>query len=622
MKQLLLLILPLSLINITNLNAQSPIQDGAPTSQISTISAVNDAKHFIISIPTDTTTINMVDLYNASYFYTINGDRIQINGIVRSTNEVLAQGISSTLTVPSNAATLAVMLITTSDTYFDNTNNATEQTLLNVYNGLVSQFNPPVTPTTETPINAINFIDNESINLDDGTIISNDLDAMRTDLINISNAPANWQWQNPHQSYSSPENGRYYATVFYDSNKDYIGTALHLANDIIENSSNLFPNHAYESLLSQADYMIIVGANSLSADFLDPYANVYGQTSTFAQFSDNTIDTSSYQITFSNTLGTTQFSDSIYVTAGDSLTNLVNQYSSGVYLDYLAREGYEFTGWNAPSTMPSNNTTVTPIWNQLTSYTVTFEDYDGTPLGTDTVFEGQPASAPVIPTRTGYTFTGWQPPIADIQGNITTVAQYTANTYLVTWNSDDVEVQATQLPHGSTILSHAPFVTYEGYAFQGWAIDPSTTLVTSGQIITGPLSLTAIWVETPTYTVTWRDVSFNTLKIEYVQESGLATAPTYDPGSGFVLTGWSPDSTQPIIENTIFIAQVETAPAPPSIPGDYNPISDLFGGVIGASVGAIMTLGTIDLYGIQLSAIIYLFVSMSLGLWILKAVRG
>jgi hypothetical protein len=126
-----------------------------------------------------------------------------------------------------------------------------------------------------------------------------------------------------------------------------------------------------------------------------------------------------------------------------------------------------------------------------------------------------------------------------------------------------------------------------------------------------------------TYTVTWRDPSFNTLKIEYVAENGIAIPPTYDPGSGLILTGWTPDPTQPITANTQFIATVTTAPTPPpTIPTNYSPIADLFGGVIGASIGAIMTLGTIELYGITLNSLIFLFVSMSLGLWILKAIRG
>ena len=41
------------------------------------------------------------------------------------------------------------------------------------------------------------------------------------------------------------------------------------------------------------------------------------------------------------------------------------------------------------------------------SLTVTFNDYDGTTIDTSTVLEGNDATPPADPTRTGYTFTGW-----------------------------------------------------------------------------------------------------------------------------------------------------------------------------------------------------------------------
>ena len=290
----------------------------------------------------------------------------------------------------------------------------------------------------------------------------------------------------------------------------------------------------------------------------------------------------------------------------------------------LGREGYSFSGFTGDSTITTELTVFqrTAQYTELTFYDVTFLDWDNSLIGTVTVQQGETAVPPYIPTRTGYTFSSWLPPVANVQGDITTVAQYTANTYLVTWNSDDVEILANQVAHDVNVLSQAPAITKENHNLVGWTIDPTETLLTSGQVVTGPLSLTAVWEPVPTYTVTWRDTDFSTLKIEYVIESGLAVAPVYSAGSGLQLVGWTPDPTQPITENTTFIAVVEQIPTTPTLPSDYSPISDLFGGVIGASIGAVMTLGTIDLYGIQLSSIIYLFVSMSLGLWILKAIRG
>jgi uncharacterized repeat protein (TIGR02543 family) len=53
---------------------------------------------------------------------------------------------------------------------------------------------------------------------------------------------------------------------------------------------------------------------------------------------------------------------------------------------------------------------VLKLYYRINTYTVTFEDYDGTVIETETVEYGSDASAPAHPTREGYTFTGWDKP--------------------------------------------------------------------------------------------------------------------------------------------------------------------------------------------------------------------
>ena len=65
--------------------------------------------------------------------------------------------------------------------------------------------------------------------------------------------------------------------------------------------------------------------------------------------------------------------------------------------------------------------------NVSRSYTVTFKDYNGTVLSTQTVFKGQSAKAPKDPTRTGYTFTGWDKTYSKITGDTVITAQYKKN---------------------------------------------------------------------------------------------------------------------------------------------------------------------------------------------------
>ena len=91
------------------------------------------------------------------------------------------------------------------------------------------------------------------------------------------------------------------------------------------------------------------------------------------------------------------------------------------------REGYEFTGWDIDFSNVTSNLNVTAQYS-IKSYTVTFKDWDGTTLKTETVKHGSNATAPTNPTREGYTFTGWLPAKFNyIIEDLTVTAQYTIN---------------------------------------------------------------------------------------------------------------------------------------------------------------------------------------------------
>lgn len=58
-------------------------------------------------------------------------------------------------------------------------------------------------------------------------------------------------------------------------------------------------------------------------------------------------------------------------------------------------------------------------------YTVTFKDWDGTVLKTESVASGKAATAPADPTRAGYTFSGWDKAFDNITGDLEVNATYT-----------------------------------------------------------------------------------------------------------------------------------------------------------------------------------------------------
>ena len=120
---------------------------------------------------------------------------------------------------------------------------------------------------------------------------------------------------------------------------------------------------------------------------------------------------------------------------GTSIKSITNSYGTKITIpENPTRTGYTFTGWDKeiPSTMPAENITITAQW-QINQYTITFEDGDTT-IATITQDYGTAISAPADPTKTGHTFEGWSQSIPATMPaeNLTIDATWTINTYNVT----------------------------------------------------------------------------------------------------------------------------------------------------------------------------------------------
>ena len=87
-----------------------------------------------------------------------------------------------------------------------------------------------------------------------------------------------------------------------------------------------------------------------------------------------------------------------------------------------SREGYEFIGWDKTFSNITSDLTVTAQYRKV--YVVTFKDWDGTVLKTQTVYEGESATAPESPNREGYEFIGWDIDFDNIVADLTVIAQY------------------------------------------------------------------------------------------------------------------------------------------------------------------------------------------------------
>ena len=190
------------------------------------------------------------------------------------------------------------------------------------------------------------------------------------------------------------------------------------------------------------------------------------------------------------------------------------------------------------------------------TYTVTFVDWNGTVLKTQTIEEGSSATAPTNPTRDGYEFTGWDKDFSNITANVTITAQYSIKTYTVTFKDDDGTTLKTQtVNHGSNATAPSN-PSKEGYTFIGWNV--------SFDNITSDLTVTAQYIkneepETPEGTPVEKTITLR--PISATQDSGYNNtwtniANTYDTDTStngtIVVTGSSQSGFKRKYVDTIF----------------------------------------------------------------------
>ena len=145
------------------------------------------------------------------------------------------------------------------------------------------------------------------------------------------------------------------------------------------------------------------------------------------------------------------------------------------------------------------------------TYTVTFDDGVNEPT-TQTVTDGEKATKPADPTRTGYTFAGWFAEGAEtaydfdaaVTGNLTLTARWTANAYTVTFNANGgtVATESKDVTFGAA-YGELPTPTRTGYDFAGWQ-DESGNEVTASTVFSTAdnMTLTAQWAA-KTFNVTF-----------------------------------------------------------------------------------------------------------------------
>lgn len=241
-----------------------------------------------------------------------------------------------------------------------------------------------------------------------------------------------------------------------------------------------------------------------------------------------------------------------------------------------AKENYNFVGWYKDGDSAGNHFTkltydllpesgedidLRPAYEKV-KYTVTFVYGNGDENGSEQVEHGGTVTEPNEPTREYYDFGGWFKSgettafdfTSAITAPVTLTAKWDAIQYTVTYTCDDGSVEGFtkgdnpdnyKVTDGSVTLKPATTTTV-GKAFSHWenAQGNTVTGLTTALIANGGISLTAVFVDADTFTITFNsDGGSAVAPITGIIDGQTAEEPTAPTKAGHTFMGWFKDGS-------------------------------------------------------------------------------
>lgn len=211
------------------------------------------------------------------------------------------------------------------------------------------------------------------------------------------------------------------------------------------------------------------------------------------------------------------------------------------------KEGYTFSGWSEiPTTMPSHDVEITGSFT-INKYKVTFIS-DGVTIKEETLDFGTTITAPDAPTKTGHTFTGWNPAVDTTAPahDVTYVAQFSINQYTITFDTDGGSEIAPITQDYNSVVTAPSNPTKTGHTFAGWEKEIPATMPAEN------LTIKALWTINQ-YTITF-DTDGGSEIAPITQDYNTSiTAPANPIKTGYTFAGWDKEipATMPAENLTI-----------------------------------------------------------------------
>ena len=205
------------------------------------------------------------------------------------------------------------------------------------------------------------------------------------------------------------------------------------------------------------------------------------------------------------------------------------------------KEGYTFSGWSEiPATMPASDVTITGSFT-VNKYKLTYT-LDGEEYKTAEADYGTALTPEEAPVKEGYTFSGWSEIPETMPANdVTVTGTFTVNKYKLTYIVDGEEYKASEVDYGTAITAEA-VPTKEGYTFSGWSEIPSI-MPAEDVTVTGTFTVNK-------YTITYMvdDAVLMTEEVAY----GSTIAPPKSQKDGYDILWSSHPTTMPAYDITIY----------------------------------------------------------------------